>query len=96
MAAFAYAGSRTPIVAGKPFAPIAQLARQLVPRRDGRVEVMVGDRPSTDGAFAIALGVPYAQVWSGVLAPCEGPVDGVNFDMTGSNFAEIADRLLGL
>ena len=96
LAAFAYAGSRTPIVAGKPFAPIAQLARQLVPRRDGRVEVMVGDRPSTDGAFAAALGVPYAQVWSGVLAPCEGPVDGVNFDMTGSNFAEIADRLLGL
>ena len=95
LAAFAYAGGTTPAVAGKPFEPMAQLARRLVPRVEGRVEVMVGDRPSTDGAFAIALGVPYAQVWSGVLAPCSGPVDGVRFDMTGANFAEIADRLLG-
>ena len=30
-----------------------------------------------------------------VLAPCDGPIDGVHFDMTGANFAEIADRLLG-
>ena len=56
---------------------------------------MVGDRPSTDGGFAAALGVPYAQVWSGVLGPCSGPVDGVRFDMTGKNFADIASRLLG-
>ncbi len=95
LAAFAYAGSQRPIVAGKPFEPMAELARRLVPRVEGRVEVMVGDRPSTDGAFAAALGVPYAQVWSGVLAPCSGPVDGVRFDMTGENFAEIAGRLLG-
>ncbi len=95
LAAFAYAGGQRPIIAGKPFEPMAQLARRLVPHVDGRVEVMVGDRPSTDGAFAAALGVPYAQVWSGILAPCSGPVDGVRFDMTGENFAEIADRLLG-
>jgi 4-nitrophenyl phosphatase len=95
LAAFAYAGNVSPVVAGKPFEPMARLARRLVPRVDGRPEVMVGDRPSTDGAFASALGVPYAQVWSGVLAPCDGPIDGVHFDMTGANFAEIADRLLG-
>ena len=95
LAAFAYAGGRQPAIAGKPFAPMAELARRLVPRVDGRTEVMVGDRPSTDGAFAAALRVPYAQVWSGVLAPCDGPVDGIGFDMTGANFAEIADRLLG-
>ena len=95
LAAFAYAGNVSPKVAGKPFEPMARLARLLVPRVDGRVEVMVGDRPSTDGAFAATLGVPYAQVWSGVLAPCDGPVDGVRFDMTGTNFAEITDQLLG-
>jgi ribonucleotide monophosphatase NagD (HAD superfamily) len=27
---------------------------------------MIGDRPSTDGAFANALGVPFALVLSGV------------------------------
>lgn len=94
LAAFAYASGKSPLVAGKPFAPMAQLARSLVPAVDGRVEVMVGDRPSTDGGFARALGVRYAQVWSGVLEPCAGPVDGIHFDMTGANFAAIADALL--
>lgn len=94
LAAYAYASGKAPVIAGKPFSPMAEMARQLVPFVDGRREVMVGDRPSTDGGFARALGVAYAQVWSGVLAPCDGPVDGVNFDMTGVNFAEIADRLL--
>jgi ribonucleotide monophosphatase NagD (HAD superfamily) len=28
--------------------------------------VMIGDRPSTDGAFAAALGVPFAMVLSGI------------------------------
>jgi ribonucleotide monophosphatase NagD (HAD superfamily) len=27
---------------------------------------MIGDRPSTDGAFALALGCPFALVLSGV------------------------------
>lgn len=95
LAAFAYGSGQTPVIAGKPHAPMARLARELVPHVAGRVEVMVGDRPSTDGGFAIEMGVPYAQVWSGVLAPCAGPVDGVRFDMTGENFAAIADQLLG-
>lgn len=94
LASYAYASGKVPVIAGKPFAPMAQMARKLVPYVEGRREVMVGDRPSTDGGFARALGVEYAQVWSGVLAPCEGPVDGIHFDMTGVNFAEIADRLL--
>lgn len=94
LAAFAYASGQTPIVAGKPFAPMAEMARTLVPFVEGRIEVMVGDRPSTDGGFARALGISYAQVWSGVLDPCDGPVDGISFDMTGDNFAAIADRLL--
>lgn len=94
LAAFAYASDQKPVVAGKPFAPMAELARRIVPYVAGSTEVMVGDRPSTDGGFARALGVRYAQVWSGVLDPCSGPVDGIDFDMTGTNFAEIADQLL--
>ena len=34
--------------------------------RYGRTGIVVGDRPSTDGAFAAALGWPFALVLSGV------------------------------
>ena len=94
LASFAYASGKEPTVAGKPFDPMAHMARSLVPYVDGRIEVMVGDRPSTDGGFARSLGVKYAQVWSGVLEPCSGPVDGIDFDLTGDNFAAIARQLL--
>ena len=40
----------------------------LVHRRFGRHGVMVGDRPSTDGAMADALGWPFALVLSGVAS----------------------------
>ena len=38
----------------------------LVRSRYGDRGVVVGDRPSTDGAFAAALGWPFALVLSGV------------------------------
>jgi HAD superfamily hydrolase (TIGR01450 family) len=95
LAAFAYGSGQTPRIAGKPHVPMARLARELVTHVPGRVEVMVGDRPSTDGGFAKEMGIAYAQVWSGVLTPCAGPVDGISFDMTGVNFASIAEQLLG-
>jgi HAD superfamily hydrolase (TIGR01450 family) len=63
VAAVATAGGREPdIVAGKPYAPMALLVRE----RTGPNGVMVGDRLSTDGAFAAALGWPFALVLSGV------------------------------
>jgi 4-nitrophenyl phosphatase len=95
LAAFAYGSGQTPAIAGKPHVPMAELARALVPHVEGRVEVMVGDRPSTDGGFARSMGIAYAQVWSGVLDRCTGPVDDISFDLTGDNFAAIADQLLG-
>jgi glycerol 3-phosphatase-2 len=61
-AAVATAGGRQPEVAGKPEPAMAALVRA----RYGNPVVMVGDRPSTDGAFANALGVPFALVLSGV------------------------------
>jgi len=62
VAAVATAAGRVPEVAGKPAAPMAE----LVQARFGRVGLMIGDRPSTDGAFALALGCPFALVLSGV------------------------------
>jgi ribonucleotide monophosphatase NagD (HAD superfamily) len=45
----------------------------MVHRRLGDSGVMVGDRPSTDGAFADALGWPFALVLSGVTRPDAPP-----------------------
>jgi HAD superfamily hydrolase (TIGR01450 family) len=65
VAAVATAGGRSPdAVAGKPEAAMAALVLDRV----GRIEtgVMIGDRASTDGAFATRLGWPFAFVQSGI------------------------------
>lgn len=62
VAAVATAAGRTPLVAGKPHAATVALVRE----RYGGDGVMIGDRPSTDGALAAALGWPFALVLSGV------------------------------
>jgi 4-nitrophenyl phosphatase len=71
LAAVAVAGGRTPEVAGKPYAPMAELVHALLAERaplgvDGPQLLMVGDRLDTDGRFAHALGCPFALVRSGV------------------------------
>ena len=70
VAAVATASGHQPEVAGKPFAPTAA----LVHARFGRRGVMVGDRPSTDGAMATTLDWPFALVLSGVASP--NPIGG--------------------
>jgi 4-nitrophenyl phosphatase len=67
-AAVSTASSRSPIVAGKPERPMADLVRS----RYGDRGVVVGDRPSTDGAFADTLGCPFALVMSGVAGSVGG------------------------
>jgi 4-nitrophenyl phosphatase len=62
VAAVATASGRTPEVAGKPEPAMASFVRA----RYSNPVVMIGDRPSTDGAFADALGVPFAMVLSGI------------------------------
>jgi glycerol 3-phosphatase-2 len=62
VAAVSTASGRRPEVAGKPEAPTVALVHE----RFGSNGVMVGDRPSTDGALAHALGWPFALVLSGV------------------------------
>ena len=71
LAAVAYASGVEPTVAGKPFAPMVDLLRARV----HDPELMVGDRPSTDGRFAEAVGVPFGLVISGVTAPEAPPLE---------------------
>lgn len=66
VAAVSTAAGVAPTIAGKPHAPMADLVQSMVPGIDADAMVMVGDRPSTDGRFATALGCRYAQVRSGV------------------------------
>jgi HAD superfamily hydrolase (TIGR01450 family) len=61
-AAVATASGHQPEVAGKPEAPMVELVRQ----RFGSSGIVVGDRPSSDGALAAALGWPFGLVLSGV------------------------------
>ena len=62
VAAVSTAACREPEVAGKPYRPTVELVHE----RFGAHGIMVGDRPSTDGALADALGWPFALVLSGV------------------------------
>jgi HAD superfamily hydrolase (TIGR01450 family) len=71
LAAVAKAGGKVPVVAGKPYAPVADLVRARI----GEVGTVVGDRPSTDGRFARVLGSRFALVLTGVTPPGHGPVD---------------------
>jgi HAD superfamily hydrolase (TIGR01450 family) len=70
VAAVAYASGVTPAVAGKPHDPMARLVRGLV----GGGGTVVGDRPDTDGRFAVTLGHRFALVLSGVTHKEDLPV----------------------
>lgn len=76
-ASIAYAVGRQPEIAGKPHRPMADLARARAGEgaRDGIGNIMVGDRPDTDGAFAHTLGYRFGLVLSGVTAAGDLPVD---------------------
>ena len=85
LSAVAYAASATPVVAGKPFAPMVDAVRAIA--GDGP-HVMVGDRPSTDGRFARALDATWALVLSGVTKAGELPVE-PNPDLLGADLRSI-------
>ena len=71
VAAVATAAGRRPEVAGKPEAPTVALVRA----RFGDVGMIAGDRPSTDGALAEALGWPFALVTSAATLSGDEPAD---------------------
>ncbi len=87
VAAVAAAGGRTPLVTGKPHQPMADV---LVDRY-GPVDVVVGDKPETDGFLAVVLGARYGLVLSGVTAAADLPVEPTPW-MVGADLAELVQR----
>ncbi|MGP0029829.1 MAG: HAD-IIA family hydrolase [Acidimicrobiales bacterium] len=71
LAAVATAAETTPEVAGKPHRPTAI----AIGARAEDLRLMVGDRPTTDGALAAQLGIPFALVLSGVTDAASVPTD---------------------
>lgn len=70
LAAVATAAQSEPEVAGKPHEPMVA----LLGRRAPHATLVVGDRPSTDGALARRLGLPFALVRSGVTSDGREPM----------------------
>jgi 4-nitrophenyl phosphatase len=89
VSAVATAGGVSPIVAGKPYKPVAELLADRV----GSVSMMVGDRPSTDGRMARVLGVPFGLVLTGVTPKGHGPVDPVP-DLEAADLGALVDAVL--
>lgn len=98
LAAIAAASMVAPVVAGKPYAPMARLvAEELGLDAAGLgAAVMIGDRLDTDGRFAAALGCRFALVFSGVTAATDD-LDAMvpRPDVAGSSMATVVARLLG-
>lgn len=94
LAALQTASGHTGVIAGKPHHAMAAAVRELLGvSTHGMPDwwptmVMVGDRPSTDGAFARLLGCRFALVRSGVTAPGADP--GMPVDLDGADLAAIA------
>jgi HAD superfamily hydrolase (TIGR01450 family) len=91
VAAVATASGATPEVAGKPAAATVALVRE----RFGIQGVVVGDRPSTDGALADALAWPFALVLSGVAGSAgEEPVPDPLPSFVAADLARLAPDLI--
>ncbi len=71
LSAVAKAGQAVPTVAGKPYPPTVGLVHERV----GKVEMVVGDRPSTDGLLARRLETRFGLVLTGVTRADHGPLD---------------------
>lgn len=90
LAAIEKASDVRAVVTGKPNPPMAGLVLELCAGVDASRMVMVGDRPDTDGAFAVTLGAQYALVMSGVTHSSEG----VLADIVEPDLAAVAAHLL--
>ena len=71
LAAVVVAGQCDATVAGKPHSPTVALVRERI----GEVDMVVGDRPSTDGLLARRLGTRFGLVLTGVTRPGHGRLD---------------------
>lgn len=89
-AAIAAASGADPVVAGKPERPMAEFLRA----RLGDDGVVVGDRPDTDGRFAVALGYRFCLALSGITTVADLPVDPEPWAI-GDDLASIVAHALG-
>lgn len=91
VAFLAVASGRQPEVAGKPHGPIASVVRD----RHGAAGVVVGDRFDTDGAFAAAVGAPFALVLTGVSGRADVPTSGPSVPaVVASDLAAVVSAVL--
>jgi HAD superfamily hydrolase (TIGR01450 family) len=90
LAAVATAAETKPEVAGKPHLPTAD----AIKARATDLTMMVGDRPSTDGALATQLAIPFALVLSGVTSKDEVPTDPAP-DHVAVDFAALVHSVFG-
>jgi HAD superfamily hydrolase (TIGR01450 family) len=93
LAAVATGAATVPVVAGKPYQPMADLVRDEV----GDVPLlMVGDRPDTDGLFAVRLRCQFALVLSGIVAP-DADLSTIEPrpDIVAADLADLAEKILG-
>lgn len=93
VAAVAAASGLEAIVAGKPHEPMARLVRSRVGTDDLSEAWMIGDRRSTDGAFAARLGCRFLHVDSGVETD-DAP--GVEVTARAASLGEAVPLILGL
>jgi 4-nitrophenyl phosphatase len=77
------------IVAGKPYAPMAETVRAHLRDGDG---IVVGDRPDTDGRFARALGYRFALVLTGVVTAGDVALVDPTPDEIAPDLAALVDR----
>ena len=91
LAAVSTAAGVVPVIAGKPYEPMAAAIGQLLDGVRPDDMLVVGDRASTDGALAVALGCPFALVRSGVTLPGM-PVD-VPVHIDAPDLAAVVDVL---
>ena len=89
VAFLATASGRRPEVAGKPHEAMAELVR----RRYGRLAVMAGDRPDTDGLFAGLVGAKFGLVLTGVTTRSDLPVNPVP-DLVADDLASLVRQYL--
>jgi HAD superfamily hydrolase (TIGR01450 family) len=89
LAAVATAAQATPEVAGKPHGPLVSLLKD----RATDITMVVGDRPSTDGALARRLQVPFALVRTGVTRDGREPMV-VEPDEDAEDFATLVRQIL--
>ena len=92
--AVATASGAEPVIAGKPHRPMAELvAATCGPSFSAATAIMVGDRWSTDGAFAEVIGCPFALVRSGVTPPAAAAGGVAQIDA--ADLSAVADVMLG-